>query len=129
MLDWKKRPGTAGGGERVDEKPLGKAPRGYWGGLFFSRAVAAVVGLYLIVTVVLGVWWSSEPPLFPVQQQAQAAAEREGKQMVIGYTTVETLKTVASTLLDKPGGYISNDRFPPGLWLDNTPSWEYGVLV
>jgi hypothetical protein len=32
-------------------------------------------------------------------------------------------------LLTKPGGYISNDRFPPGLWMDNMPSWEYGVLV
>jgi len=32
-------------------------------------------------------------------------------------------------LLNKPGGYISNDRFPPGLWMDNMPSWEYGVLV
>ncbi len=31
--------------------------------------------------------------------------------MVVGYTTVETLKTVAGTLLNKPGGYISNDRF------------------
>jgi hypothetical protein len=64
-----------------------------------------------------------------VQQNAQAAAEKEGKQMVVGYTTVETLKTVAGTLLNKPGGYISNDRFPPGLWMDNMPSWEYGVLV
>ena len=49
--------------------------------------------------------------------------------MVVGYTTVETLKTVVGTLLNKPGGYISNDRFPPGLWMDNMPSWEYGVLV
>jgi hypothetical protein len=129
MLDWKKRSGSAGTTDRVDEKPMGKAPRGYWGGLLFSRAVGAVVGIYLVVTVVLGIWWSSEPHLFPVQQNAQAAAEREGKQMVIGYTTVETLKQVASTLVDKPGGYISNDRFPPGLWLDNMPSWEYGVLV
>jgi hypothetical protein len=64
-----------------------------------------------------------------VQQNAQAAAEKEGQQMVVGYTTVETLKTVAGTLLNKPGGYISNDRFPPGLWMDNMPSWEYGVLV
>src|SRR3546814_14713472 len=44
-------------------------------------------------------------------------------------STVETLKRVASTLLDKPGGYLSNDIAPPGLWLDNMPSWEYGVLV
>jgi hypothetical protein len=32
-------------------------------------------------------------------------------------------------LLNKPGGYLSNDRFPPGIFLDNIPSWEYGVLV
>jgi Uncharacterized protein conserved in bacteria len=49
--------------------------------------------------------------------------------MVPGFTTVETLKTVAGTLLSKPGGYLSNDRFPPGIFLDNIPSWEYGVLV
>jgi hypothetical protein len=49
--------------------------------------------------------------------------------MVPGFTTVETLKSVAGTLLNKPGGYLSNDRFPPGIFLDNIPSWEYGVLV
>mgnify|MGYP000405526677 CR=1 FL=1 len=32
-------------------------------------------------------------------------------------------------LLDKPGGYLSDDLAPPGLWLDNMPAWEYGVLV
>ncbi|MDO2103096.1 DUF2333 family protein, partial [Escherichia coli] len=36
---------------------------------------------------------------------------------------------VVDTLLTKPGGYISNDIFPPGIWMDNMPSWEYGVLV
>ena len=24
---------------------------------------------------------------------------------------------------------MHNDRFPPGLWLDNMPNWEYGVLI
>jgi hypothetical protein len=37
--------------------------------------------------------------------------------------------TVAKTILDKPGGYLTNDLMPPGLWLDNIPSWEFGVLV
>lgn len=105
------------------------ATRSYVGGLLFSRALATLIGIYLLVTIGLGWYWSQEPALFPVAQNAQVAAEKEGKQMVIGYTTVETLKTVAGTLLNKPGGYISNDRFPPGLWMDNTPSWEYGVLV
>jgi hypothetical protein len=36
---------------------------------------------------------------------------------------------VADTLLEKPGGYLSNDVFPPGVWLDNIPNWEFGVLV
>jgi hypothetical protein len=35
---------------------------------------------------------------------------------------------VAETLLDKPGGYLSNDLLPPGAWLDNIPNWEFGVL-
>ena len=88
-----------------------------------------LVGIYVVVCLGLGWYWSQEPDLFPVQQNAQLAAEKNGKQMVPGFTTVETLKTVAGTLLNKPGGYLSNDRFPPGVFLDNIPSWEYGVLV
>jgi hypothetical protein len=52
-----------------------------------------------------------------------------GVEPVVGFTTSVTLMEVANTLLDKPGGYLSNDIFPPGLWLDNIPNWEYGVLV
>ncbi|BBP74534.1 DUF2333 domain-containing protein [Pseudomonas gingeri NCPPB 3146 = LMG 5327] len=125
MLDWKKRAGSAP--DRAAEPK--SATRGYFGGLLFSRALATLIGLYLVVTILLGWYWSQEPALFPVQQNAQIAAEKEGRKMVVGFTTVETLKSVAGTLLTKPGGYLSNDRFPPGLWLDNIPSWEYGVLV
>jgi hypothetical protein len=108
MLDWKNRAGSAKG-----PAPEPKSTqRGYLRSVLMSRAVLAVLGLYLLVTGALGWYWSEEPALFPVQQNAQLAAEQEGKQMVIGYTTVETLKTVVGTLLNKPGGYISNDRFP-----------------
>jgi len=125
MLDWKNRAGSAKGPAPEPKS----ANRSYLRSVLMSRAVLSVLGLYLLVTGALGWYWSEEPALFPVQQNAQLAAEKEGKQMVVGYTTVETLKTVAGTLLNKPGGYISNDRFPPGLWMDNMPSWEYGVLV
>ncbi len=93
------------------------------------RLVAVLVALYLLVTLAIGWYWSREPDFFPVQQHAQEAAAASGRKLVLGYTTVETLKQVAGTLLDKPGGYLSNDIFPPGLWLDDMPSWEYGVLV
>lgn len=130
MLDWKKRTNTS-------ESPAasaagthaGPAPKGYWTSLLLSRAVIGLVAIYLLVALILGIYWSREPDLFSVQQNAQDAIQRENRQMVVGYTTVETLEKVASTLLTKPGGYLSNDRLPPGVWLDNMPSWEYGVLV
>ncbi|MDT4809203.1 hypothetical protein FQZ97_420790 [compost metagenome] len=124
MLDWKKRAGSA----RARTADSLDGARSYFSGLW-SRALGGLVGLYLLVALVVGWYWSQEPELFPVQQQVQAAAEQAGRQPVAGYATVETLKQVAGTLLDKPGGYLSNDLFPPGLWLDNMPSWEYGVLV
>jgi hypothetical protein len=56
-------------------------------------------------------------------------AEKNNQQVVVGSTTTATLIKVVSVLLEKPGGFISNDIMPPGLWLDNMPSWEYGVLI
>jgi hypothetical protein len=70
-----------------------------------------------------------EPEPFSVQGSAEELAQARQQKMVNGYTTVATLRHVVSTLLNKPGGYLSNDLAPPGLWLDNMPSWEYGVLV
>jgi len=104
----------------------------YWGSSdkpWFSWIVGTVLGIYLLVTLVLGIYWSTEPDMFPVRATAQARADRTGNAMVPGYVSVSTLLTLSETLLNKPGGYMSNDRFPPGIWLDNMPNWEYGVLV
>jgi hypothetical protein len=91
--------------------------------------VLAGVAVYLVVALVLGIIWSSEPDQFSVKEQAAKLAQLQGHKVVIGSTTTATLIKVAETLLDKPGGYISNDRFPPGIWLDNIKNWEFGVLV
>lgn len=125
MLDWMKRAG--GTRDRVDNamEDVGS----YFGNRWLGRSLGLLLGLYLLVALLLGWYWSQEPEPFPVQQSAAAAAEQAQRQLVTGYTTVATLKRVSSTLLDKPGGYLSNDIAPPGLWLDNMPSWEYGVLV
>ena len=83
-------------------------------------------GLLLVLLLIaggLGWYWSREPDrLLPV------TAPRD-PQVVIGATTTRTLIGVVSWLLDKPGGYLSNDVMPPGWWLDNMPNFEYGVLV
>ena len=46
-----------------------------------------------------------------------------------GSATAVTAIEIGKTLLDKPGGFLRNDIFPPGVYLDNIPNWEYGVLI
>ena len=94
---------------------------GFHRGSLISKAIVGVVALYLVVTIVVGIFWSSEPDAFDVRVSAETPA--------IGVTTTSTLIRVSNTLLHKSGGYLSNDIFPPGIWLDNIPSWEYGVLI
>ncbi|WP_097459026.1 DUF2333 family protein [Mangrovitalea sediminis] len=99
------------------------------GGRHIARIIGVVVALYLVVTIILGMYWSSEPPLFSVQKVAADMAQQNNRKVVIGFTTTATLIHMGDVLLTKPGGYLSNDIFPPGVWLDNMPNWEYGVLV
>ncbi len=125
MLDWKNRTAEARDGA-AGTANTSSSPSA---GRLAVRSFAGLLGLYLLVALVVGWYWSQEPAQFSVQQRAETSAELNGRKLVNGYTTVETLKQVAGTLLDKPGGYLSNDLAPPGLWLDNMPSWEFGVLV
>ncbi len=79
--------------------------------------------LLLLFFLILGWFWSRTPDVLWV------SSEKDGEPVVTGYATTETLIRTAQTLLDKPGGYLSNDIAPPGVFLDNMPNWEYGVLV
>lgn len=78
--------------------------------------------------VILGMVWSSEPAIFDVRETGAMAAAKYNHAVVPGTTTTATLIAVANTLLDKPGGFLSNDITPPSWWLDNMPHWEYGAL-
>ena len=83
---------------------------------------------YLVVTIVLGIIWSSEPDAFDVQENAIEIADGDESKLVPGYITTAATATVADTLLTKPGGFIRNDVSLPGLYLDNIPNWEQGAL-
>ena len=89
----------------------------------------AVVVIYVAVASIVGVLWSSEPERFDVQAAAMQRAESRGSPLVTGSITTSTLIQTAELMLDKKGGFLSNDIFPPGVWLDNIPNWEYGVLI
>ena len=69
------------------------------------------------------------PDRFDPLQSAQKQAGSQQQQLVTGYTSTATVIRLAQNLLDKPGGYLSNDVMPPSVWMDNIPNWEFGVLV
>ncbi|OOV86509.1 MULTISPECIES: DUF2333 family protein [Oceanospirillales] len=101
-------------------------------GSMMGKVIGSGLAVYLVGAVGVGWYWSQEPDSFSVAENARAEAQLHGhtdKAGTIGYATTTTLVRIAETLLDKPGGYLANDRLPPGLWLDNIPSWEYGVLI
>jgi hypothetical protein len=88
------------------------------------RAGVVVAGAVLVALLGIGWYWSREPGIFWVNQ-----TDARGHPTVVGYATVDTLIQEIGFLLDKPGGYLSNDVMPPGVWLDNMPNFEFGVLV
>ncbi len=91
--------------------------------------IGLFIATYIIVVIALGIYWSIAPATFDVAQNAKETAAATKNRMVPGFTTTATLVRVADTMLHKPGGYLSNDVTPPGIYLDNMPEWEFGVLV
>lgn len=94
-----------------------------------KRVILSGFGIVIIFIVLLGFYWSSEPAVFSVQQKNAQKLASIGNDYVVGSTTTVALITVAETLLNKSGGYLSNDISPPGIYLDNIPNWEFGALV
>ncbi|MEW6444651.1 MAG: DUF2333 family protein [Pseudomonadota bacterium] len=98
-----------------------------------ERGLAWTAGLlgitYLIVMIVLAILWSMPPSEFDTRTNAARHMNAAQSDPVTGQHTTGALIEIATTLLDKPGGYLSNDITPPGLLMDNMPNWEFGALV
>ncbi len=86
-----------------------------------------IIGVFMLFYFV-GIYWSLDVEPFDVKHEITSAATADNVTPVVGYTTTTTLIKVALSILDKPGGYLSNDALPPGAFLDNMPAWEFGVL-
>lgn len=114
---------------------LAKSP--FWapfGIMWRSLTVRLGVGGGLILLVLLIFWavsvvWSREPELFDVQEAARERIGGDPSRMVVGAVVTGSLIRVGRTLMEKSGGYLSNDRSPPGVVMDNMPNWEFGVLT
>ncbi|MBT8094905.1 MAG: DUF2333 family protein [Gammaproteobacteria bacterium] len=88
----------------------------------WRRVSAWTLGIFLLLMFVIGFLASREPDIFWVNRSA------DPENAIVGYSTVDTLIRVAETLLDKNCGYLTNDKLPPFVILDNIPSWELGVV-
>ncbi len=124
-----------------------------------SKGTAWILGVLasaaLLVVLILTQWWGREPVQFNILESAISQAglatpeqsastentesghgssevasyEILAAELPLGYTYTATLAHIADTLLNKSGGYITNDIAPPGVLLDNITSWEFGALV
>ncbi len=82
--------------------------------------VAMGLGVMMFLAIIAGIYESREPALLQVEPSPSLAP---------GVLLVRTTARVARSLYDKPGGYLANDLTPPGVWLDDMPHWELGVLA
>ena len=87
------------------------------------------LGVLLLLMLAIGAWWNRTPDPFDVEAVARARAGKLDGELVRGAATTATLIEVIDRLLNKTGGYLSNDRLPPGVLMDDMPNWEWGVLV
>lgn len=90
------------------------------------KAIIVVLLVVFLILVGIGFWFSQEPDADSGFVQAQ---ELVGANAKTGALTTASVIVVVDTLLNKPGGLLSNDVTPPSVFLDNIPSWEQGVIV
>ncbi len=91
---------------------------------------ATFVWIFLLLMAFLNWFWSLEPGSFDVVEKARTRANvDDSNQLVPGYIYTHTLAEIGNTLLNKNGGYISNDVVLPSIAMDNIQNWEFGALV
>jgi hypothetical protein len=96
---------------------------------WLPRAIPVVLALYAAGVLGLMWWWDHEPARLDIAKLAERRAAAQQQPLVTGSMTTTALVAAVETLLDKRGGYLSNDKLPPGVLMDNQPNWEFGVLV
>ena len=94
-----------------------------------SLAIALPIAFLILLVLVLMWWWDKEPEQFDPVAVTTAHMKEVGRPMSTGAVTTYTLIRSVDTLMDKRGGYLSNDKMPPGVFMDNIPNWEFGSLT
>lgn len=85
-----------------------------------KNLIALVVVVLLVIGSLFGLYWSQEPANYKVKVSPNQP---------VGYLTLAALIHSGEVLIEKQGGYLSNDIGYPSVFLDNIPNWEYGAVV
>jgi hypothetical protein len=93
-----------------------------------AKWLVSAFAVLIFIFWLIGFYWSLSPDIFDVRENAKSSLSDKSLSDVPGYTTTSAMITVAETLLNKSGGYLSNDVTPPGIFLDDMPNWEFGSL-
>lgn len=93
-----------------------------------TKRVTAIIVIIFLLFWLVGWYWSFAPDTYDVNKRVAQQSSVAQPESIAGYTLTSTMIHVSETLLDKPGGYLSNDVMPPGVLLDNMPAFEFGVL-
>ncbi len=92
------------------------------------RLILTGLALLLLLNLVLFIYWNNEPELFDVRAEALARVGGAPDGLWPGVVTTNTLIHTVDLLLNKRGGYLSNDTLPPSILMDDVPNWEFGVV-
>lgn len=98
------------------------------GSSLVTRIALGVLAFLLLVNVVLFLYWNNEPELFDVNAVALQKVGSDPDRLWPGVVLTSTLITTVDQLLNKNGGYLSNDILPPSVLMDDIPNWEFGVV-
>ncbi|WP_421132437.1 DUF2333 family protein [Alteromonas sp. A079] len=93
-----------------------------------AKGISIAAAILFLIFWLIGWYWSLDPDTFDVRAQVKAQTTIQNPTSVAGLTLTSSMIEVSETLLNKPGGYLSNDVIPPSLLLDNMPAWEFGVV-
>lgn len=98
------------------------------------RIPLRILGGLFVVGTSISLYWARIPDNFDVTDIARTRAVANGHReldelLPRGYRTVSTIIFLVEQLLEKPGGYQSNDWSPMTRVPDNMRSWEYGAIV
>ena len=88
----------------------------------WKKVLAAAIIVFFIGYLV-SIWWSVQPD--PIEQNIYS---QENSNNVVGYATTTSLILTVEALLNKSGGWLSNDVTPPSIFMDNMPAFEFGAI-